>query len=388
MRDRPSRDRPSAPRSRGRAEPTRKPSALPRATKVAERPAAGIETSPRVPIPSGKPLLGPWLLTTRPGAETDLVEELALAKIDARVRGGALVESRALPTFEDGSIDATFARQGFRLRATLSGDATTLARSLADRTASLAPKDRALAISVFAPDTDDANRLASLAEEIESLASAHLAARRVVPLASAARESALVVQGAMLSATELAFGDVSAEHLLSPFRGGKARMSVAADSPSRASRKVEEALNWLGVSPGAADTCVDLGAAPGGWSWALLDKRCRVIAVDPAELREDVRDHPKLRHEQVSAFGYAPPDPADWLFCDMAWRPVEVARMLAKWARRGYARMLVSNVKLPMKQKALIVREVREVVHGGGWKDVRTRQLYHDRDEITLTARR
>ena len=316
-----------------------------------------------------------------------MVDELALHKIEARVRTGGLVESRAAPTFEDGSLDVTFARQGFKQRATLTGDAIVLARSLADRTASLAPKDRALAISVFAPDTDEGNRLAPLAEEIEAATIAHLSARKLVPLASAVRENAIVIQGAMFKANEMAFGDVSAEHLLSPFRGGKARMSVGWDSPSRASRKVEEALNWLGMSPEPGETCVDLGAAPGGWSWVLLDKRCRVIAVDPAELRDDVRNNPKLKHEKISAFAYVPPpEGIDWLFCDMAWKPVEVARMLAKWARRNWARTLVSNVKLPMKQKASVVREVREVVHGGGWTHVRTRQLYHDRDEITLTA--
>lgn len=344
------------------------------------------DTSPRVPVPAGKPIGGPWLFTTRPGAEQDVVDELALSGIEARVRAGALVEARAASTFDDGSLDVTFARQGFRVRATLTGDEKALARALADRAASLAPKDKALAISVFAPDTDDGNRLAPLAESIEEAAATHLASRKVVPLASAREADALVVQGTLLSAGEMIFGDVAGGLLFSPFRGGKARMAVAADSPSRASRKVEEALHWLGMEPGAGEVCVDLGAAPGGWSWALLDKRCRVIAVDPAELREDVRAHPKLVHEKASAFGYAPPEPVDWLFCDMAWRPVEVARMLAKWARRGWARVLVSNVKLPMKQKAAIVREVREVVHGGGWKRVRTRQLYHDRDEITLTA--
>ena len=35
---------------------------------------------------------------------------------------------------------------------------------------------------------------------------------------------------------------------------------------------------------------------------------------------------------------------------------------------------------------AQMVKELREIVHGGGWQRVRSRQLYHDRDEITLTA--
>lgn len=341
-----------------------------------------------MPIPAGKPLSGPWLFTTRPGAEADLEAELALVNVAAKVVGPALVEARSASTFDDGTIDATFARQGFRVRATLEGDAAKLARALADRAASLAPKDRALALSVFAPDSDEGNPLAPLAEEIEEAALAHLASRKLVPLSSAARDGALVIQGALAKEGTLVFGDVSGELLLSPFRGGKARMAVGGDRPSRAARKVEEALHWLGREPEAGETCVDLGAAPGGWSWALLDRRCRVIAVDPAELRDDVRAHPKLVHEKASAFGYAPEETIDWLFCDMAWRPIEVAQMLAKWARRGWARTLVSNIKLPMTKKAAIVREVREIVHGGGWKRVRTRQLYHDRDEITLTATR
>ncbi len=333
--------------------------------------------------------MGSWLFTTRAGSEQDLVEELALSGITSVVRAPGLVDSRGAPTFDDGTVDATFARQGFRLRGTLTGETPALlARTFASRAASLASAETPLALSVFAPDSDEGNRLASMAEEIEQTALLALANRKLVPLSSATREGALVVQGAILSSGELAFGDVQGAVLLSPFGGGRARMAVAGDRPSRAARKVEEALHWLGTSPAAGEVCVDLGAAPGGWSWALLDKRCRVIAIDPAEMHPDVAAHPKLTHEKASAFGYVPPETVDWLFCDMAWRPLEVAQMLAKWARKGYARTLVSNIKLPMKKKAEVVREVREIVHGGGWRRVRTRQLYHDRDEITLTAHR
>jgi 23S rRNA (cytidine2498-2'-O)-methyltransferase len=184
----------------------------------------------------------------------------------------------------------------------------------------------------------------------------------------------------------VALGVVTIRDAVSRFPGGRARMRVDAERPSRAARKVEEALAWMGVAPGAGEVCVDLGAAPGGWSWALLDRRARVIAVDPAELRPDIARHRGLRHEKKSAFGYEPDEPVDWLFCDMAWRPLEAAQLLAKWGRRRWARMLVANLKLPMKKKAAMVEELRAIVHGGGWRRVRTRQLYHDRDEITLTA--
>jgi 23S rRNA (cytidine2498-2'-O)-methyltransferase len=71
----------------------------------------------------------------------------------------------------------------------------------------------------------------------------------------------------------------------------------------------------------------------------------------------------------------------------MAWRPLEAAALLAKWGRRKWARMMVANIKLPMTKKADILTRVRAILEQeGNWKHVRMKQLYHDRDEITLTA--
>jgi 23S rRNA (cytidine2498-2'-O)-methyltransferase len=92
---------------------------------------------------------------------------------------------------------------------------------------------------------------------------------------------------------------------------------------------------------------------------------------------------------QESAFTFAPDEPVDWLFCDMAWRPLEVAALLAKWGRKRWARILVANIKLPMTRKAELLARVRAILEQeGDWRHVRTKQLYHDRDEITLSALR
>jgi 23S rRNA (cytidine2498-2'-O)-methyltransferase len=71
----------------------------------------------------------------------------------------------------------------------------------------------------------------------------------------------------------------------------------------------------------------------------------------------------------------------------MAWRPLEVAQMLARWARQHATTLLVANFKLPMKRKVEMVQQIRTTLEKGGYSAVRTRQLYHDRDEITVTAR-
>jgi 23S rRNA (cytidine2498-2'-O)-methyltransferase len=166
--------------------------------------------------------------------------------------------------------------------------------------------------------------------------------------------------------------------------GRPQRMRREADSISRASMKLDEALEWLGDAPGRGETCVDLGAAPGGWTQRLLARGAKVIAVDPAKLKVQ---SPKLKHVQDSAFRFQPDEPVEWLFCDMAWRPLEVAQLLAKWGRHRWAIRTVSNIKLPMKDKWPTLDRVRATLEGGGWRDVKMRQLYHDRDEVTLTAR-
>jgi len=164
------------------------------------------------------------------------------------------------------------------------------------------------------------------------------------------------------------------------------RMRRDAGTLSRAALKLEEALDWAGDAPGPKETCVDLGAAPGGWTQRLLQRGARVVAVDPAKLK--VPPNKKLVHVQDSAFRYEPDEPADWLFCDMAWRPLEVAQLLAKWGRKQWAIRLVANIKLPMKDKWPALDRVRATLEEGGWRNVKLRQLYHDRDEVTLTASR
>jgi len=246
--------------------------------------------------------------------------------------------------------------------------------------------------SLWTPDSERTLPLAARARALEGEVLRRLAAEHPV-LASRHRAApslgpAMLVEGAMLARDRIVLGLVPGQLALSLAPAGRARMRVGRDRPSRSARKVEEALAWLGVEPGPGDACVDLGAAPGGWSWSLLARRARVQAVDPAQLRPDLLGHRALEHHRVSAFDFEPATPVDWLFCDMAWRPLEVAALLAKWGRRRWASLLVANLKLPMRRKAVMVERLRGVVASGGWRDVRTRQLYHDRAEVTLTAHR
>jgi 23S rRNA (cytidine2498-2'-O)-methyltransferase len=329
------------------------------------------------PLPE-RPEARRWLWTSRAGFEPHLFEELSWAKLSPRALGPGLVESRS-----PGELAPTFARVGFEVLTVAAQPELSMALERA--AADLRPDGRPVYAQGWAPDVAaQAAQNAGAAASAAQLGALLPASQRAASAEDARARGGLLAQ---VCATQgwVAVGKVLAQDALSLAPGGRGRMRRE-EAPSRAGMKLDEALEWLGMAPGRGELCVDLGAAPGGWTERLVARGARVIAVDPAKLTPELTRHPKVRHVQRSAFEFSPEEAADWLLCDMAWRPLEVAQLLAKWARRRWASQLVANLKLPMKDKNPTLWRARRLLEEGGWRKVRVRQLYHDRDEVTVLA--
>src|SRR4051812_10143589 len=387
-RGRPERGRPERGKSqrgperapqRGRGAPARKPVHK----SPPPSPVRAHSKLPEVVVgPPGLPRPGEWLFTTRPGADVDLVEELFYA--DAKTQPRPVAPSLVAARSKKGEL--AFARQGFPVHAVVEtaqlGDAVSAALQ-----ASGAPQPWAL--DVWVPDSDEGNLLASRAASLAPTLRTTTAwtDKRVADARAALAENGLYAQACLLPPGDrvvVGVGPVRDAPSLAP--GGRLRVHVPDAAPSRAAMKLLEAFAWLDRAPDAGDVCVDLGAAPGGWSWVLLERHAGIIAVDPAFLARSLQGKKGVQHERRDAFKYEPPGQVDWLFSDMAWRPLESAALLAKWARRGWARLLIANIKLPMRKKAEMLVRVREILTDGGWSNLRVRQLYHDREEVTVAA--
>ncbi|MEY4511021.1 MAG: hypothetical protein RLZZ450_3143 [Pseudomonadota bacterium] len=363
------------------------PSPLRRTTKPLER---------KRPDLSEEPHPGHYLITTREGSEQDVIDELTLAGVvdpPPRILAPALVLAPKVPKNDKRPIELSFARQGFPILVSVHAhDLDEVSQRISRSLRGQLEKAKEYALHVWVPDSDLGNPLAAMATELEEKIMAQLTvslpdARRVDDGALRRLGSMLFAQVCLIDPERAVAGVTYSNAALSLARGGRTRVRVTGHFPSRAARKLEEALAWLGVEPGAGELCVDLGAAPGGWTYVLADRRARVIAVDPANLKPEILAMKGVQHVKQSAFNYKPDAEVDWLFCDMAWRPLEAAALLAKWGRNRWARMVVANIKLPMTKKAEIVARVRHILATeGDWKHIRVRQLYHDRDEITLSA--
>ena len=176
---------------------------------------------------------------------------------------------------------------------------------------------------------------------------------------------------------------------------GILRQKMTHDAPSRSYLKLAEAFevlldrheqeSWL--KPGMR--AVDLGAAPGGWSWLLAQRGLKVDAVDNGPLKGTAAQHPSIRHLREDGFRYRPRQPVDWVVCDMVEQPQRVAALMAEWIASGLAARAMFNLKLPMKKRlealAGALDGVRAALDAKGIRyRLQARQLYHDREEVTV----
>ncbi len=133
---------------------------------------------------------------------------------------------------------------------------------------------------------------------------------------------------------------------------------------------------------------VDLGAAPGGWTWHLAQRGLRVTAIDNAPLKGDIADDSLVTHLRADGLKYVPRKPVDWMVCDIVDQPSRIAAVVGRWIGEGHARHAIFNLKLPMKKRYDEVRRCEAIIvetlqRAHVRHALRFAHLYHDREEIT-----
>jgi 23S rRNA (cytidine2498-2'-O)-methyltransferase len=175
--------------------------------------------------------------------------------------------------------------------------------------------------------------------------------------------------------------------------GGQRRMADDAAAPSRSYLKLEEAYVVLGREPQPGETVVDLGAAPGGWSYSAAKRGARVIAMDNGPLKGGALNHPRIEHRHDDAFRFRPAESEafDWLLCDLVEEPQHVMQgIVAPWLANGWCRRFVINLKFGRVDPLALLRDLRApgsplVRHAA---HLRVRHLVHDREELTVVGER
>ena len=336
------------------------------------------------------------LLYCRAGFEGECAQEITAICLAQRIHGNTqyadnsgfvefIGDEQALVHWPDWR-QLIFARQSLPRFARL--DALARADRLTPIMAALHARGEAFReVWVEAPDTNAGKELAPLCKSFGNALVGALKRASLLDPRATRRLHVFFPQG---DKVYLCAADPEAS---APWPQGIPRLKFPRAAPSRSTLKLDEAFvsllneseqeRWL--KPGMR--AVDLGAAPGGWTYQLVRRSIRVSAIDNGPMDRALLDSGLVEHLRTDGFRYRPKQPVDWLVCDMVEQPRRIAELIARWLGTGACKRAVFNLKLPMKKRydetqACLAR-VRAVA-----SDVRARQLYHDREEITVFAAR
>lgn len=179
-----------------------------------------------------------------------------------------------------------------------------------------------------------------------------------------------------------------------PDAGALTRKVVTPQAPSRAWLKMEQALAWAGLDQQGAlkgKIALELGCAPGGSSYSLLQHGAEVIGVDTGAMDERVLNFPGFTHVAMAAGDFQQtilPQHIDILVSDMNLEPNLVLNYVEFLCEQLEPRLLILTLKINdagvEKQMPLLLKRLQHFAP----KPVRAKQLPANRRDLCVVAGR
>jgi 23S rRNA (cytidine2498-2'-O)-methyltransferase len=246
------------------------------------------------------------------------------------------------------------------------------------------------------PDTNDGKELSKFCRKLS--VPLRQALRKNKTLTEKGNHEGAILHGLFLTGKEAIFG-YSTAHNSSPHAMGIPRLKFPSASPSRSTLKLDEAfLHFIPRDEWAERltsgmNAVDLGAAPGGWTYQLVRRGMMVTSIDNGPMAQSLMDTGQVKHRMMDGFKYIPmKQNVHWLVCDMIEKPQRVAKLMAHWLLNGYCKEAIFNLKLPMKgryqQVTNDLQSIKDAFNEHNMKyELYAKHLYFDREEVTVHAR-
>lgn len=154
--------------------------------------------------------------------------------------------------------------------------------------------------------------------------------------------------------------------------------------PNRAYLKIWELLCLGHISLKPTDVAIDLGASPGGWSWALSRFVKTVYSVDRSPLDEKIDAFPNIKFSSGDAFAVDPknfPD-CNWLFSDIICTPAKLLTLVENWQQNSKIENYVCTIKFKGECDFEILKTFLNIPGS------RIIHLYQNKNEVTWIRQR
>lgn len=176
---------------------------------------------------------------------------------------------------------------------------------------------------------------------------------------------------------------------LSNWAGGNIRFKRDPEQVSRAEFKLLEAVEVFGIPLSGKGKALDLGAAPGGWSRLLHQWGYEVWAVDPANLAVSLATNRFIHHFREPAQRFLRRDAQfEVIVNDMHLDVGESTGIMRDAAEKHVpGGLAIMTLKVPRKKTRKVLGYGLETL-AEMYDIVGVRQLFHNRNEVTVVLRR
>ncbi|OGO77618.1 MAG: hypothetical protein A2Y23_11720 [Clostridiales bacterium GWB2_37_7] len=193
----------------------------------------------------------------------------------------------------------------------------------------------------------------------------------------------------LLDETSCYIGMSSSYMNISSWSGGMIHYKKDDADISRAKFKLMEAISVFKLDLSKIHHALDLGAAPGGWTSVLLENKIAVTAVDTGDMDERLNKYKNFTYIKANASELELEENSfDLLTSDVSWNAKNTAVMVNKASRflvdGSYA---IITLKLMSDKVRRTIKEVKEI-YQEVFDVIAAKQLFHNRDEITLLLRK
>lgn len=172
----------------------------------------------------------------------------------------------------------------------------------------------------------------------------------------------------------------------------KLNIELPEEAPSRAYLKLVEAFAWTNYKPADDEVALELGSAPGGASYAMVERGIKVYGVDNALMDEKLMKNPlfvhikepmqKVRDEHI-------PRPCHLLVSDVNVMPSLILAQLRRFmSLRPGIKNVFYTLKIGDKISVTEILKHVETFKKFGFREVGVTQLPSNKSEILLYGKR